>query len=275
MATLWITYAWDDNVDGDVDFFASQLIEAGLEVKLDRWKLGAGKRLWEQLDEVITSSSECDAWMIFATHNSLASEPCQEELAYALDRALRARGEAFPLLALFPGPVASELLPAAIRTRLYVSATDADWRERIVAATEQRQPRIAIQNQQPFLLKVHDPVGQGNRIAIELRPRAEVWGPILVGIPAEEKASVNPMAMMGPKGHPTDSGMWSGGEGTTPDGKLYAIHGNHQATPIESLYLWCDTLPSQIVFGRNGGAPQYTVQLQSPTSPHGGNTASE
>jgi hypothetical protein len=35
-----------DNESQDVDFVAQELKAAGLTVKLDRWNIGAGKRLW-------------------------------------------------------------------------------------------------------------------------------------------------------------------------------------------------------------------------------------
>ena len=97
-----MTYAWADNRDNDVDFVVQELSAAGLTVKLDRWNIVAGRRLWEQLDNFIGNPKECDAWIIYATGNSLGSGPCQEEFAYALDRALASRGNPFLSLRCFP-----------------------------------------------------------------------------------------------------------------------------------------------------------------------------
>lgn len=36
MATVWITYAWEDNKEGDVDFAAQELLRSGLQVKLEK-----------------------------------------------------------------------------------------------------------------------------------------------------------------------------------------------------------------------------------------------
>lgn len=98
MKTLWITYCWEDYKNGDVEFIAQELEKIGVSVKLDRWNIQAGKRLWEQIDKFISHPNECDAWAIIATQNSLGSEPCKEEVAYALDRALNTRGQTFPLI---------------------------------------------------------------------------------------------------------------------------------------------------------------------------------
>ena len=55
MAALWVTYAWADNRDNDVDFVVQELSAAGLTVKLDRWNIVAGRRLWDQFDNFIAT----------------------------------------------------------------------------------------------------------------------------------------------------------------------------------------------------------------------------
>ena len=107
-AKIWITYSWKDNKDQDVDFIAQELNVAGLEVKIDKWKIQAGKRLWEQIENFIQNEDECNAWIFFATINSLGSEACKEEYAYALDRALKSRGNNFPIIGLFQSSVDEE-----------------------------------------------------------------------------------------------------------------------------------------------------------------------
>ena len=65
-----------------------ELQREGITVHLDRWKLQAGQRLWEQIEHLIQDPAQSDAWLIVATQSSLGSEPCKEEFYYALDRAL-------------------------------------------------------------------------------------------------------------------------------------------------------------------------------------------
>ena len=105
MSTIWVTYAWDDNTQCDVDFVAQELVRVGVQVKLDRWNIRAGRRLWEQIERFIQEETESDAWLIYATQNSLGSEACKEEFSYALDRVFNGRGNNFPVIAVFPGPV--------------------------------------------------------------------------------------------------------------------------------------------------------------------------
>ncbi|HWX32027.1 MAG TPA: toll/interleukin-1 receptor domain-containing protein [Steroidobacteraceae bacterium] len=262
MATIWITYAWDDNKAGDVDFFAAELQAAGLNVKHDRWNISAGRRLWEQIERFICSESESNAWLIVATDNSLSSEKCKEEFAYALDRALSKRGSTFPVIALFLGPTNPDLIPAGIKTRLYVSATDPDWKERIVAAAEGRPHLSSRPEIQPYYLHVHTNQAGERPIAIEVRPRAGVWAPFIVGIPMVEKDAVAPFIMRAPRYRPSLAGvLTSVGEGTSGD--LWIMSAGGECTPTQSYYIWCKNLPSRLVFGVADRQPQYTVTFKN------------
>jgi hypothetical protein len=261
--SIWLTYAWNDNLDGDVDFTAQELIRRGLDVKLDRWNLTAGKRLWEQIESFIQDPSKSDGWLLYATQESLGSQACKEEFAYALDRALHTRGGDFPVIALFPAPVDDSLIPAGIRTRLFVSLIDPDWKERIVAAVEKRQPSIEKKYIEPYDLTIHKLGEQlgGESYAIEVRPRAGTWAPFLAGIPLKEKESVSPHLYHGAAKRPpigTFGGMLLNHyEGVSQDSRLWLIAAANEATPTQSYYILCRKLPSLLVFGVDGGSPQY------------------
>lgn len=263
MATIWLTYAWADNSDQDVDFVAQELVRAGLQVKMDRWNLSAGKRLWDQIEHFICDAGECDAWLLYATPNSLGSEPCREEFAYALDRALRERGSVFPVLALFPATIDPDLIPAGIRTRLYVSLTDPDWKERINAAAEGRAPNISVSALQPYLLRVHrNPPGAPHPYSIEVRPRGGTWSPFLAGLPLSEHGRVDPSIMFGATGRvPFSGALFTTGSEPSEDGNWWLMFAGNEATPTQSYYIHCNQLPSKLLFGVNGSQPQYIVSL--------------
>jgi hypothetical protein len=259
MAAVWLTYSWKDNEGGDIDYLAQQLRRAGLTIKLDRWNIAAGQRLWTQIDHFISSPSESDAWLLIATQNSLQSEPCKEEFAYALNRALNTRGRQYPVLALFLGPVESSLIPAAIASRLYVSVTDPDWKERIIAAVSGKPLGIPADVIQPFHLKVHRQ-GAGDPYVIEVRPRAGVWAPFVAAIPADEKDAVNMRIMTGPRDIIPRAGMTTLlGEGLSPDGRYWSIKIGDEATPTRSSYIWCNRLPSKFIFGSSSQPTLFQV----------------
>lgn len=262
--SIWITYAWDDNAAGDVDFASQELIREGLVVKLDRWNLTAGKRLWEQIESFIQDPSKSDGWLLYATQTSLGNEKCKEEFAYALDRALNTRGGDFPVIALFPSTVDTSLIPAGIKTRLFVSITDPDWKERIVAAVEKRQPSITRPQVEPYALKIHQLGEQSGeeRYAIEVRPRGGTWSPFIAAIPSNERDVVLPKLSHGSANRiPRSVILFDHGEGVSGDGKLWTVTAANEATPTQSYYIFCKELPSFLIFGVNGGPPQYKVEF--------------
>jgi len=261
MNSIWITYAWDDNKDGDVDF-AAQELGTGLDVKLDRWNLSAGKRLWEQIEHFIQDDSLSDGWLLYATQASLGNEKCKEEFAYALDRALEKRGDDYPIIALFPASVDKELIPAGIKVRLFVSLTDPDWKERIIAAIERRSPAITKPQVEPYALTVHQ---LGEQYAIEVRPRAGTWSPFMMGILMSEKDRISPHLHHGAAKHPPTgiimTSLNSYREKISNDGILWLSSAANEATPTQSYYILCQDLPSFLIFGIDGGSPQYQVKF--------------
>jgi len=254
MGTLWLTYAWDDNKSKDVDFVAQELRSVSIDVKLDRLNVGAGKLLWEQIDDFISNPDQCDAWAIYLSQSSLSSKPCREELAYALERALSQRDEAFPLIGISNVGVDSSLLPGPIKTRLYVSTTDDDWKERVKAAVEGRPPNIIAPPVNPIAISA---VAWGTYFIIELRPRAGSISPITAAVPIAEKDHIKTHFMGAPGAKKHLGGMSQGKAAPSADGKWWTIvEENEAATPTRSFYLQCSEIPSQIVFGAVGGKQQ-------------------
>ena len=85
---LWITYAWEDDTQGDLRYLVQELANVGVTAVYDKVALVPGQRLWDQIGEKI-SSGPFHGWAYLVTPKSLASQACKEELAYALDRAHR------------------------------------------------------------------------------------------------------------------------------------------------------------------------------------------
>ncbi len=259
MKTIWLTYAWADNSDGDIDYIAQELVRSGVSIKLDRWNIGAGGRLWEQISSQIEDPAKSDGWMLFASQASLGSEPCKEEFAIALDRALSSRGANFPIIGLFNGPVDTSLVPASVRTRLCVSTTDPDWKERIRAAAEGQLPAVAKQAMEPCQVRIHQKTGaNGSGYAIEIRPRAGTWSPFFAGVLSTEKDIVKPSIMHGPSNRlPMGGALYMTGNGPSDDGNWHIMYAQNEATPTQSYYLFVAEIPSQVAFGVHNGQPQY------------------
>lgn len=260
MGLIWLTYAWDDNTEGDVDFVVQELQDSGLNAKLDRWNISAGLPLWDQIEKNIQDKSQTNAWILYATQNSWGSERCREEFRYALDRALNSRGEEFPLIALFPGDFDKELIPAALKVRLCVSLLDADWKERIKATVEGRLPTIQRQLASPYHIQVR-PNGQ-ERCIIEVRPRAGIWHPYIVATLVADGEGIIEEYCCGPSGGQPPSFDFQSMpfSGITSDGKWAFVGSRDQVTPTQSVYVFCRRKPMQLRFGPQNGE-QYIVDL--------------
>jgi len=167
---LWITYSWADNDEGDFDYLIQELEKAGIPAIYDKIALVPGRKLWTQIAKKI-SEELLAGWAYLITPQSLLSAACQEELGYALQRALETQGEEFPLIGLLH-QVSIRDVPLALRIRLCINLANPDWVEEIRAAALGHPPRISLQEQSPLVVKIHkNYLGDPNATAVEFRPR--------------------------------------------------------------------------------------------------------
>jgi hypothetical protein len=167
---FWITYSWADNAQGDFSYLVQELAPAGVSATYDRIALIPGRDLWAQIGDKITAGA-IDGWGYLLTPSSLASEPCREELAYALDRAIHTKGRDFPLIGLLHG-VRIQDVPPALRVRLCVSLASPTWKEEVRAGLLNRPPEVASAPQTKYVWSTHAGYGgDAGHSAIEVRPR--------------------------------------------------------------------------------------------------------
>jgi hypothetical protein len=251
MRKLWLTYAWKDNEESDVDFVVGRL-DRLLVVKFDRRNLIPGQRLWTQIAGFITNPSQCDAWGIVLTPNSITSEPCIEELSYALDRALSARESSFPIFALM-NRISAQSLPASLRVRLCISLSDDGWVNKVVAACEGKSPGFVPRDDlSEFILA--ERVGVDGLLCLEIRPRFKTFSPVVIGVDATEKASGNvKYRSYGPSGyvpHECMLTMTQEGETTLEDGTpVWFWRSNEAAGPVHSYFIHYEKRPQRVFIG--------------------------
>ena len=248
MPKLWLTYAWRDNEAEQVDYVIQALQATGLEVGFDRARLIPGQRVWPQLDAAITDPAKSDAWAIYATEHSLSSEPCLEELAYALDRALSSRGPSFPLIGIFPEPLDKVLIPQAIATRLYVSLQDPDWAGKVLAGANVEPPTLATKAIAPHVLVAYQ---DGGRLILELRPRAGRWHPFVALVPAAQRERMLNIGH-GPSGQPPNTSLVLGTTDIEVEGLYKGLQIDNPVDPLNSAYVYFSSSPTEIIFGQRG-----------------------
>ena len=249
MAKLWLTYAWIDNVDEDVDHVITELNATGLEVVYDRVQLLAGQRLWQQLDQALNDPS-IDAWAMLVTENSLRSEPCQEEIAYALDRALRTKDSGFPLIGIFPHAIDRALIPSALATRLYVHLTAPDWTQQVYAGVAKSRGAAARAAPAPFGYEIRQTGGQ---LIVEIWKRSGRWYPFFAAVPIGEDHKLLHVTAA-PRGARTMPGTRIGV--SRGRGKDVAFEQLEQVIDANnSAHVFLQSMPTVIHFGQPDGDP--------------------
>lgn len=250
MKNLWLTYAWKDNEDKDIDFIIQQLDKTSLDVRFDRRNLVPGQRLWTQIGGIITDPNECDAWGVVLTPSSICSQACIEELSYALERALTSKGGDFPMFALLHKIDASQL-PPALKVRLCIQLENNDWTNQVVAAANKTPASFIPSGLTDFILNEHA-VPDGS--CLEIRPRFDHITPFAVVVDYDEKLSGNVTqcspgpANLVPTGHVAFN--WINSETTLTDGThAWVWGGNNEANSTNSYYLFYKRRPKRIWFG--------------------------
>ncbi len=251
MKKLWLTYAWKDNEDENIDFIVQKLDDANLEVKFDRRNLIPGQRLWDQIGKHITNENECEAWGIVLTKNSLASTACMEEMAYALDRALEIKGSHFPMFALISDDITSKDLPPSLKVRLCIPLTNNDWVNQTEAACYQRPTGFSPRDLSEFVITEHV---TDDGFCLEIHPRFDRIAPVAIAVDLEEKVSGNVFnSSLGPKGiipngYVAHSRIDS--EVTLTDGtKTWVWGADNETNSSYSYFIFYRSRPKRIWFG--------------------------
>jgi hypothetical protein len=257
---VWLTYAWSNNQDGQIDYVVAELQAQGLAVGHDRAHLIPGQRLWEQLDRAITSDTSVAAWAWYITKESLESEPCREELAIALDRALRTKTGTFPLIGIFPSPIARDLIPSAIATRLYVNLNDPNWAKQVAAGVRKTRPDVGAVPAANYVLTEH---AHRSQYVLELRPRAGRWYPCTILVPESQRANLV-RVVVAPSGGPApDAPMWY--EKRTPSVQGYSGLVTSEAVDhLHSAYVFFKEKPKTVVFGQSPNMTIHTSEALPP-----------
>ena len=252
MKKLWLTYAWEDNEDKDIDFIIKELDSLDVEVKFDRRNLIPGQILWEQIGSNITDPNKCDAWGIVLTKNSIKSKKCMEELYYALDRALDEREGDFPILGLLHGILPGDL-PLALKIRLCIVLENSNWAEQVVAAINKTGPGFTPpENLSDFILQEYK---TKNGKCLEIKPRFDRISPFRIAVEYKEKEFGNVIkGSFGPSGIIPNSHValnWIDSESTLTDGTRCWVWGaDNEINSTNSMFLFYKKRPKRIWFGQ-------------------------
>lgn len=253
MKKLWITYAWSDDEEGNVDYIIHELDKYDdIEIKFDKRNLIPGQRLWQQIGGIITDIKECDAWGILLTKNSIRSEACIEELSYALDRAISSNCEGFPIFALLKD-IDITNVPPSLRVRLCIPLENNDFKVQVHSAVYKQPSGYTPKNLSDWIITLRKDQDT-NLLTFEFRPRFDRIIPYSIAVDFEENINGNVLgANHGPSGGMPNA--WNSfnrvnSEAILNDGtKVWIWGAENEINPAISMYLRCKTIPKRLWYG--------------------------
>jgi hypothetical protein len=158
-------------------------------------------------------------------------------------RKSRTRDVTFPIIGIFFEPIEPQLVPPAIRIRLYTDISAPDWADRVKAGVQGRQPAGTSETLAPFIVAKH--IRPNGEIVIEVRPRAGRWRPTVAAVPTADRDKLGAIVVGSPGIIPTTPSSFMANEG----GHLYVVLTQTAADPYESAFVFLKGLPAELTFG--------------------------
>jgi hypothetical protein len=238
MATVWITFATEDNVDGDVDYLAQEISKAGLRTRQHPLFPGEDDKIDRLMPAFLARPDQCDAWILYASHRTL-EDGRGERIGQALQKAHDKRGP-FPAVGIFrQSNVAADAGKLPLTYGL--PADDPEWRKHLGNALTVDMSARAETGLHSYLAKLLPSAPQPFRYMFEFRPKMGRWNTFLFAILPEERAAVAP-----------EIRPFEFDEGFSDDAEWYFQVGRTPATPSTSYFVVMKEMPSRMAFGQEG-----------------------
>ena len=128
MGFVWITFATENNVDGDIDYLAQEISRSGPRTRLHPLFPGEDDKIDRLMPAFLGRPDQSDAWIVYGSAESLRGDRA-DKLRRIVEQAVAKRGD-FPRIGLFTNAEAlatGEQIP--LTTRLFVD--DPEWRSRL------------------------------------------------------------------------------------------------------------------------------------------------
>jgi len=237
MATVWITFATEDNVDGDVDYLAQEIGRSGMRTRQHPLFAGEDDKIDRLMPAFLGRPDQSDAWILYASSRTLESGRL-ERISKVLGEAIDKRGS-FPAVGIFHdvrAGVQGQELPLSTR----MAADDPDWRS-LVGSALGIDMKAGEGGLPPYLAKLHRTAPENFKYMFEFRPKMGRWESFLFAILPEERAQVAP-----------EIRPFKFEEGFSDDAEWYFQVGRTPATPSTSYFVVMQEMPSRMAFGQEG-----------------------
>jgi hypothetical protein len=246
MATVWITFATEDNVDGNIDYLAQEISQCGWKTRMHPMFPGEDDKIDRLMPAFLARPEQSDAWILYGSDKALEHGRAAR-IRVAMERALGARGE-FPAVGLFPGAPDTSL-----QLTHTVGMHDDDWRTQLGEALgcDLRERKGGVVP--GYVATVNVVSGEDYRYVFECRPKMGRWTSFVFAVLPEEKARVAPKIL----------GDADAEEGFSEDAQWYFQVSRRTGTPAESYSVLLRELPSRLAFGPEGMNEAVILELRS------------
>ena len=258
MPTVWITFATEDNVDGDIDYLAQEISRTGWRTRLHPLFPDEDEKMDRLMPVFLGRPEQSDAWLLYSSER-MATEGRMDRMRIALEAARAKRGS-LPTIAVEAGPPQPGIEALDLTRR--ISAENPDWRTLLRQILIPEQPDSAEGGLHAFVAHLHpDPTGAYAQI-FELRPKFGRWDPFVFAVLPEEKDRVAPRLQPNGRGEPPPHAQAPVREAFSDDAEWYYVTGAEAATPVTSYYVYLRDLPSRLAFGQEGSGEVHVLHMR-------------
>lgn len=244
MPTVWITFATEDNAEGDIDYLAQEISRCGWKTRLHPMFPAEDEKIDRLMPVFLSRPEQSDAWILFGSSKALGDGRAVR-IQNAMSRALADR-HGFPSIGMFPGTPDESLKFAHI-----VGIHDTDWRDQLGAALG-CDLHLSGEGVLPgYVAQVNVLSGGEYRYSFDCRPRIGRWDSFLFAIPPEDMRRVAPKMAFA-----------EAEEGFSDDAEWYFQISRRSGTSAEGYSVLLKELPSRVAFGREGLNEAVVLELR-------------
>jgi hypothetical protein len=248
MGTVWITFATENNIDGDIDYLAQEIGRCGLRTRMHPMFPGEDDKLDRLIPAFLSRPEQSDAWILYGSSEGLP-EGRAERIKAAAARALESR-KVFPVIGIFTDAQAATSA-STIGFNHVLFADDPEWRRRLGEALGCDLSPTSDEGLPSYVAKLRSEAPDPFRYSFECRPKMGRWDSFLFAILPEERVRVAPQIA---------SGEFE--EGFSDDAEWYFQVARTPATPLDSHVVLMKDTPSRMAFGQEGAGEVVILNMR-------------
>lgn len=246
MATVWITFATEDNTEGVIDYLAQEISRCGWKTRMHPMFPGEDEKIDRLMPAFLARPEQSDAWILFGSVKALEHGRAAR-IEGAIRTALGARGE-FTAVGLFPGA-----RDARLQLSHTVGVHDADWRQQLGSALGCDLMQTSGGALPSYVANVNLLSGSEYRYSFECRPKIGRWEEFLFAVPPEDMARVAPKMAF----------ETAVEEGFSDDAEWYFQISRRPATSDKGYSVLMRELPKRLAFGQEGLNEAVILELRA------------